>query len=199
MRETDDMAGKAKEISDYRHEAASRLNNPTAALAREDVAPVPKRRFDFDPHVAPALVWAGKAEEPGIEVDAPSIHVHERLSTDAILKAAQQENAQVALFADPELERAKQVEFYEHEMGWANRLILGDSLVVMASLLERERMGGQVQLVYIDPPYGISYNSNSRRGSRTARRARPTTEPSRGSPSRSRPIGTPGSSAFTAT
>jgi len=154
------MAGKAKEIADYRHEAASRLNNPTAALAREDVAPVPKRRFEFDPHVPPELVWAGKAEEPQIEVDAPSIHVHERLSTDAILKAAQQENAQVALFADPELERAKQVEFYEHEMGWANRLILGDSLVVMASLLERERMGGQAQLVYIDPPYGINYNSN---------------------------------------
>lgn len=154
------MAGKSKEIADYRHEAASRLNNPTAALAREDVAPVPKRRFEFDPHVAPELMWAGKAEEPHLEVDAPSIHVHERLSTDAILKAAQQENAQVALFADPELERAKQVEFYEHEMGWANRLILGDSLVAMASLLERERMGGQAQLVYVDPPYGINYNSN---------------------------------------
>jgi adenine-specific DNA-methyltransferase len=135
MRQTDAMAGKAKKIADYRHEAASRLNNPTAALAREDVAPVPKRRFEFDPHVAPELVWAGKAEEPGMEVDAPSIHVHERLSTDAILKAAQHENAQVALFADPELERAKQVEFYEHEMGWTNRLILGDSLVVMTSLL----------------------------------------------------------------
>ncbi len=154
------MAGKAKEVADYRHDAATRLNNPTAALAREDVAPVPKRRFQFDPHVPPELVWAGKAEELEIEVDAPSIHVHERLSTDAILKAAQQENAQVGLFADPELERAKQVEFYEHEMGWANRLILGDSLVVMASLLERERMGGEAKLVYIDPPYGINYNSN---------------------------------------
>lgn len=154
------MAGKTRQVADYRHEDATRLNNPTAALAREDVAPVPKRRFEFDPHVAPELVWAGKAEEPEIEVDAPSIHVHERLSTDAILKTAQQENAQVALFADPELERAKQIEFYEHEMGWANRLILGDSLVVMASLLERERMGGKAQLVYIDPPYGIDYNSN---------------------------------------
>jgi adenine-specific DNA-methyltransferase len=52
------------------------------------------------------------------------------------------------------------VEFYEHEMGWANRLILGDSLVAMTSLLERERMGGQAQLIYIDPPYGINFNSN---------------------------------------
>jgi adenine-specific DNA-methyltransferase len=136
------------------------LNNPTAALAREDVAPVPERTYRFDPHLSPELVWASKAEQADLTVEAPSIHVHERLSTEAILKAAQQENAQVALFADPGLDRAAQVEFYEHEMGWANRLILGDSLVVMTSLLERERLAGQVQCAYIDPPYGVNYNSN---------------------------------------
>ena len=154
------MAARGKEVGDYRHENARRLNNPTAALAREDIAPVPHRTYSFDPHLPPELVWAGKAEQAELIVEAPSIHVHERLSTDAILKAAQQENAQIALFADPGLDRATQVEFYEHEMGWANRLILGDSLVTMTSLLERERMAGQVQLVYIDPPYGINYNSN---------------------------------------
>lgn len=151
---------RTKAVADYRHADATRLNNPTAARAHEDVQAVPSRRFEFDPHLSPELVWAGKADESELTVEAPSIHVHERLSTDAILKAAQQENAQIGLFADPGLDRAKQVEFYEHEMGWANRLILGDSLVGMTSLLERERLAGQVQLVYIDPPYGINYNSN---------------------------------------
>lgn len=151
---------QGKEVGDYRHEDARRLNNPTAARAREDIAPVPSHRYSFDPHLPPELVWAGKVEEDELVVEAPSIHVHERLSTEAILKAARRENAQIALFADPELDRAQQVEFYEHEMGWANRLILGDSLVVMTSLLVRERMAGQVQLIYIDPPYGINFNSN---------------------------------------
>jgi len=154
------VTAKPKEVGDYRHEDATRLNNPTAALARQDVAPVPERTFSFDPHLDPQLIWAGKAEQNEIVVEAPSIHVHERLSTEAIVKAARRENAQIALFADPGLDRATQVEFYEHEMGWANRLILGDSLVVLTSLLERERMAGQAQLVYIDPPYGINFNSN---------------------------------------
>jgi len=112
------------------------------------------------PHGRAAPEGAGKAEQDELVIEAPSIHVHERLSTEAIVKAARRENAQITLFADPGLDRATQVEFYEHEMGWANRLILGDSLVVMTSLLERERMAGQAQLVYIDPPYGINYNSN---------------------------------------
>src|SRR3954470_9561137 len=103
------MAGKQKEVDDYRHEDAKRLNNPTAALAREDVAPVPQRTFSFDPHLDPELVWAGKAEQDELIVEAPSIHVHERLSTEAIIKAARRENAQVALFADPGLDRATQV------------------------------------------------------------------------------------------
>jgi adenine-specific DNA-methyltransferase len=154
------MASKRKEVGDYRHEEATRLNNPTAALAREDLAPIPERTFSFDPHVHPQLVWAGKAEQDGLAVEAPSIHVHERLSTEAIIKAARRENAQIALFADPGFDRATQVEFYQHEMDWANRLILGDSLVVMTSLLERERMAGHVQTIYIDPPYGINYSSN---------------------------------------
>ncbi|HEX2412326.1 MAG TPA: hypothetical protein VHJ39_14260 [Solirubrobacteraceae bacterium] len=84
-------------MGDHRHEHATRLNNPTAALAREDVAPVPQRTFVFDPHLHPQLVRTGKAEQEELGVEAPSIHVHERLSTDAVVKAARRENAQIAL------------------------------------------------------------------------------------------------------
>lgn len=76
------------------------------------------------------------------------------------MRAAKKEDAQLDLFGDPQLDRTKAIEFYEHEMDWVNRLILGDSVVAMTSLLERERLGGQVQMVYIDPPYGINFNSN---------------------------------------
>ncbi len=108
----------------------------------------------------PELLWWGKSDTDAFNVEAPSIHVHEALTTEAIIAAARRESAQPTLFGDPELDRSAQVAFYEHEGRWRNRLILGDSLTVMASLLERERMAGQVQMVYIDPPYGINYSSN---------------------------------------
>jgi adenine-specific DNA-methyltransferase len=159
------MAGAPRRAEDYEHLEARRLNNPPAGLAREDIAPPPTRSFaatpvDADPRVPPELVWWGKAASDAFEVEAPSIHIHEALTTEAILAAARRESAQPTLFADPELDRSAQVAFYEHEGRWRNRLVLGDSLRVMASLLERERLGGQVQMVYIDPPYGINYNSN---------------------------------------
>src|SRR4051812_4614941 len=100
------MTPADRPVADYRHEEARRLNNPTAALAREDVAPVPQRGFSFDPYLDPQLVWSGKNEQETIDVEAPSIHVHERLSTDAIVKAAGREAAQIGLFADPGLDRA---------------------------------------------------------------------------------------------
>jgi adenine-specific DNA-methyltransferase len=153
-------AKKTKKVEDYRHADATRLNNPPAGLAWQDVEKPPKVKFEYDPHLDPQLTWAGKAERMSFEVEAPSIHVHERLSTEAIVRAVQKERPQLALFGDEGLDRTKTVEFYQHEMGWVNRLILGDSLVVMSSLLERERLGGQVQMVYVDPPYGINYNSN---------------------------------------
>lgn len=153
-------AKKAKSVEDYRHSDATRLNNPPAGLAWQDVEKPPKVKFEYDPHLDPQLTWAGKAERPSFEVDAPSIHVHERLSTEAILRAVQKEAPQIALFGDEALDRSRAVEFYQHEMGWVNRLILGDSLVTMTSLLEREQLGARVQMIYIDPPYGINYNSN---------------------------------------
>jgi adenine-specific DNA-methyltransferase len=151
---------KSKSVEDYRHEEATRPNNPPAGLAQYDSERPPKRRFDYDPHLDPQLVWAGKAEHQSFEVEAPSIHVHERLSTEAILRAVRKEPPQLALFGDEELERSKAIEFYQHEQGWVNRLVLGDSLVVMASLLEKERLAGRVQMIYVDPPYGIDFNSN---------------------------------------
>jgi adenine-specific DNA-methyltransferase len=149
-----------RDFDDYRHDEAQRLNNPEAGLARYETEQPPTRRYQYDPRTDPQLVWAGKAERTSFEVDAVSIHVHERLSTGAIVRTLHKEQPQLALFGDPELDRDREVEFYQHEVDWTNRLILGDSLVVMTSLLERERMAGQVQCIYFDPPYGINYNSN---------------------------------------
>lgn len=156
------MARKAKpkQVDDYRHKERTRLNIPPAALAREDLDEVPTRKFDYDPHLPPELWWAGKDYADQLEVEAPSIHIHERLSAEAIIKATTKDDPQLDFFGDPQLTSIEAREFYRHKMDWANRLILGDSLVVMTSLLERERFGGQVQMIYIDPPYGINYRSN---------------------------------------
>ncbi len=92
------------------------------------------------------------------------LFVHERLSTKAILQTLKgherDRQLEMQLFADPQLPLHQQLEAYEHKGGWVNRLILGDSLVVMSSLLEYEGLGGQVQMIYIDPPYGVKFGSN---------------------------------------
>ena len=108
----------------------------------------------------PWLEWAGKRERPGFAVDPVALHEHERVSTKAIIAAAMRQDVQRSLFADPELEHRERVKFYQHDIAWANRLILGDSLLVMSSLLQYENMAGKVQMIYIDPPYGIKFASN---------------------------------------
>jgi adenine-specific DNA-methyltransferase len=108
----------------------------------------------------PWLEWTGKREKKWFEVDPVALNIHERISTQAILKIAKRENVQRELFADPEMEYREAVKFYKHDMDWANRLILGDSLQVMASLAYRESLAGKVQMIYIDPPYGIKFASN---------------------------------------
>src|SRR5207249_3017610 len=100
---------RTKRVEDYRHEEATRLNNPPAGLAWQDTDRPPKRHFEYDPHLDPQLVWAGKAERPSFEVEAPSIHVHERLSTEAIISAVRREPPQPALFEDSGLDRSKAV------------------------------------------------------------------------------------------
>lgn len=120
---------------------------------------------------APYLNWAGKAERTAFEVDTVSLHVHERIDPASILavvkKRLKKEKGEHggtgdlfrAWFEEP-LPYREAIEFYRHDRGWANRLVAGDSLLVMNSLLQKEGMAGQVQMIYIDPPYGIKYGSN---------------------------------------
>jgi adenine-specific DNA-methyltransferase len=112
----------------------------------------------------PFLDWAGKAERLSFDVPTLPLFVHERLSTKAILETLggheRDRQTELQLFADPQLPLHQQLEAYEHRGGWVNRMILGDSLVVMNSLLEYEGLGGQVQTIYIDPPYGVKFGSN---------------------------------------
>lgn len=147
-------------VEDYEHSGAKRTNNPPAGLAHLDRDETPTRQLQYDPHLDPQLVWAGKAERTDVKVPAPSIHVHEELSAQTIVGSVRRQRVQQPLFDLAQLDPAKAVEFYQHEMNWSNRMILGDSLVVMSSLLERERLAGQVQCLFFDPPYGIRYQSN---------------------------------------
>jgi adenine-specific DNA-methyltransferase len=119
----------------------------------------------------PYLNWTGKAERTSFDVDLVSLHVHERIDPASILKAVRkrmkksegepqrQSDMFKAWFEEP-LPYREAIDFYKHDRGWANRLISGDSLQVMNSLLHKEGMAGQVQMIYIDPPYGIKYGSN---------------------------------------
>ena len=162
---------RPKQADVYWHKEAYRLNNPEAGLAFYEMGDPPQIRLEhrvttdesWDPRISPQLVWAGKSITEDVKVDAVSVHVHERISAEAIVRTVlKNQGIQLSLdlFADPKLDRSRRLEFYQHGVDWSNRLILGDSLVVMGSLLERERMGKTVQCVYFDPPYGISYNSN---------------------------------------
>ncbi len=114
----------------------------------------------------PFLNWAGKAEHTSFEVPTVSLHVHERIDPRTIIEAVRKKNGngqpqQLPLFEVERKEPLRQaIEFYRHKHGWTNRLIAGDSLLVMNSLLEKEGMAGKVQMIYIDPPYGIRYGSN---------------------------------------
>src|ERR1022692_352201 len=108
----------------------------------------------------PWLEWAGKLEAKSFLVDPVALHIHERVSTQAILKVAAREDVNRSLFADPEQEYNEAVQFYKHDVDWSNRLILGDSLQVMSSLARREDLAGKVQMIYFDPPYGIKFKSN---------------------------------------
>ncbi|MBX2997129.1 MAG: hypothetical protein KF893_01370 [Caldilineaceae bacterium] len=108
----------------------------------------------------PWLEWSGKREKSWFDVDPVALHIHERISAEAIVRLAQRQPLQRSLFADPELPYQQEVDFYKHDVDWANRLILGDSLTVMTSLARREDLAGKVQMIYIDPPYGIKFASN---------------------------------------
>lgn len=111
----------------------------------------------------PFLNWTGKAERQQISVPTLPLFVHERHSTQAILETLKSHKAlgtNLDLFGDVDLDVADRLDAYEHKGPWTNRLVLGDSLHVMNSLLEYEGMGNQVQMVYFDPPYGVKFGSN---------------------------------------
>ena len=157
---------KKKDIESYAHTDKERTNNPPVGLVTPETDRDQGRKgYAHDPHIDPQLVWAGKAEHTSFEVPTVSLHVHERIDARTIIEATRKRNGalpQPSLFEglgeNPPLRQA--IEFYRHKHNWTNRLVAGDSLLVMNSLLEKEGLGGQVQMIYIDPPYGISYGSN---------------------------------------
>ena len=164
-------ASKKRPVEQYEHKGKQRLNNPPVGLVNADTDPdakvgLPKKTYKYDPHLDPQLVWAGKAEHTSFEIPTVSLHVHERIDPRSIIEAVRKKNGsnyeQLSLFSskeeNPPLRDA--IDFYKHAHNWSNRLIAGDSLLVMNSLLEKEGLGGQVQMIYFDPPYGIKYGSN---------------------------------------
>ncbi|GKT01584.1 site-specific DNA-methyltransferase [Acidovorax sp. SUPP3434] len=156
------------------------------ALAGNDPAAMRHALQTLQRMGAPYLQWTGKAERTSFEVDTVSLHVHERIDAMSILSSvSKRQNAmksgaasagaasasgqkiqnfqfQTGLFEAPfeSVPLRSALDFYKHDRGWANRLVAGDSLLVMNSLLHKEGMAGQVQMIYIDPPYGIKYGSN---------------------------------------
>ncbi len=168
------MAKKGKnkiekdELTQYTFEEEKRLNIPQTGLVSADTDPINGRKtYMFDPHLDPELQWSGKTEGTSFEVDTVSLHVHERIDPLTIIEAVRNKEPETQrslfyYFENPEnnLPIREAIEFYKHSEGWSNRLIAGDSLIVMNSLLEKEGMAGKVQMIYIDPPYGIKYGSN---------------------------------------
>ena len=172
---------KPKSVEAIRHADATRRNIPSAEhqpLLRDvERSPVQvayeRRNRDLDPQ----LVWRGKDEQDSSDlvVHAPPLYIQERVHPKALVDDLVRQTARqretgpggqqpgfVDLFADfnglPS--EAAKTEFYQHDANWSNRMVLGDSLQVMASLAEREGLRGKVQCIYLDPPYGIKFNSN---------------------------------------
>ena len=167
---------KAKQIETFTHDEASRTNIPTAeyqsVMGDDEKSPIrvayERRNRDLDPQ----LVWRGKDEQDwsDLVVQAPPLYIQEKVHPKVLIddlrrisdQPDEDDNPTPFMFADfngiPD--EAAKTEFYQHEANWTNRMILGDSLQVMASLAEREGLRGKVQCIYIDPPYGIKFNSN---------------------------------------
>lgn len=167
-------------VETLKHEDAKRKNIPTAeyqsVMKKEQQSPVrvayPREREGRNRDLDPQLVWRGKDEQDwsDLVVHAPPLYIQEKVHPKVLIddlkrqteRAQGSEAPQVDMFADfnglPS-DDAK-TEFYAHDAHWANRMILGDSLSVMASLAEREGLRGKVQCIYFDPPYGIKFNSN---------------------------------------
>jgi len=165
-----------KSVETLTHKEAARRNIPSAehqsvvsdGIAAEIKVAYERRNRDLDPQ----LVWRGKDEQElsDLVVNAPPIYIQEKVHPKVLVddlmhrtkKGEPEKEKQVDLFTDAfeEIADGASTEFYQHEQNWTNRMILGDSLQVMASLAEREGLRGKVQCIYLDPPYGIKFNSN---------------------------------------
>ena len=148
-------------VGEYKHEKERRKNNPAVGLAKsDDDHDTAQYSVDMDLHDSPILLFNGREETDTIEIETVPLHIHESIHPSVILDPIKQKKSTLDdFFGDPRPHN-EAVEFYEHEDGWTNRMIAGDSLLVMNSLLEKEGMAGRVQMIYFDPPYGIKYNSN---------------------------------------
>jgi adenine-specific DNA-methyltransferase len=165
-----------KVVTHFAHDADKRKNIPTAELQslHKDPAAGPKElRYPRNPDLDPQLVWRGKDQQDwsDLVVPTPPLYIQEKVHPKALIddllrrskeRAAQSDGLFGDLFQDFDglPKDADKTEFYQHDANWANRMILGDSLQVMASLAEREGLRGKVQCIYFDPPYGIKFNSN---------------------------------------
>jgi adenine-specific DNA-methyltransferase len=167
----------APQVESVQHKD-KRLNIPTeeqrdfVADAERDPIPIEYDRpllYPRDPDADPQLVWRGKdgQDQNPLIVQAVPLYIQEKIEPRSLvedLRRTSEKNpdiAQPSMFKDFDgLEGFEQIEFYEHAANWSNRLILGDALLVMNSLGEKERLAGQVQAIYIDPPYGIRFGSN---------------------------------------
>jgi len=167
---TQKKSNKAKPVESLKHKD-KRANIPTEELrdfVKEDETRPKTMLYPRDPSLDPQLVWKGKDEQDQQDLAVPAlpIYIQEKIHPQAIIedirRTVQKEApAQFNLFADFNgLEFEEMIEFYQHEANWTNRMILGDSLYVMTSLAEKEGLKGQVQMIYIDPPYGIKFGSN---------------------------------------
>jgi len=161
---------KSVDIEAIRHKDR-RANIPTEELrdfVAEDEAKPKTILYPRDPSLDPQLVWKGKDEQDSkdLEVPAVPVYIQEKIHPKQIIEdlraqAKEGKPAQLELFADFNgLQFEDLIEFYQHEQNWTNRMILGDSLLVMTSLAEKEGLKGRVQMIYIDPPYGIKFGSN---------------------------------------
>jgi len=165
-----------KRVETLRHPEDRRLNIPTAehqsVLEAEHLAPK-EVRYPRNTDLDPQLVWRGKDYQDwnDLVVQAPPLYIQEKIHPKVLIDdllrqskgaKAQDPGAQIDLFADFNgvAEGVDRTDFYQHDQNWTNRMILGDSLQVMASLAEREGLRGKIQCIYVDPPYGIKFNSN---------------------------------------
>ena len=147
---------------DYTHANQTRKNNPEVGLSVYDKERPEKQQYDYDPYLDPQLVWTDKTERISFEIPTVSLLTQEKVVPKTIikkyLKDPKYQSTLDNFFKKLPLERS--IEFYQHDVDWSNRLIIGDSLLMMNSLVNKEGMAGKVQMIYIDPPYGIGYKSN---------------------------------------